>query len=1790
MSNGKNPFDALKPQLQQEIESILEDVTQFDLDQANPFSTVTPGFEPFEGTQQELIEATLLPGFAAEFPEPGIGEFLMQGFKEGLLDPLTIFGIGTDEEGLVADEFGEKAASIIGQLAGFGAALIPIGKGVGLAAKGLKATKLVQSGLGAGMSPAVREALFSGTTFAIYEAGTSEDIGQIPSHAALGFAIGAGGDVIFRKAAAAWRGSGKKIKVEEAVIMGAMLSDASDRIVAEAAKRGIKIDPRKLAIENVIEPKFFNSPEALARKLADIEGGAVPLDIVAAQYAVEFAPTGIGIIPASTETGEFIKALTKIYSGVKVHQRKVGELTELLIEAPVEFDNIVMEAVTRKVPKRRSLRSALNMIKSGTTKVLPDGTVIKEAGIPINRRFSGRELARRYRERGGTENFESLAGMATFKPIKEIFLAKGRSDVEAFSTASHELVHHVTRAAAVNKTFLQDGSETLGETFATVLRDLKILTIEEIEAITIPGKVLEGRVKILARGADTQQLTGGEVLAVRPPKADLIGKIRSEMADATYWKLRWFGMSDKAAKDEIFKHLDYFHSDIELMARMVELMWVDPRLAAEVAPFATRVMTRFIGKYSPVLDNLVGDMQVRNLGRLIAKDLEEITELVPKLRRITMKLAPEEVAIWQKTGLAPRMEVQYPAVGGLWRVVDVVGKNEGVAAILENAKTGVRARFGKSTLIPIREITRPVYPEIVRANQYNRTVLNRIVKDPTSIKMDGLGVVIRDPLTNQTNRAWIPLRDDWLRVSNYDAWREANATAITKKLELNKPVNRAYTEDNAIKDVLQDQGFAGMIANESGSIRVHLTDPITQMNASSTILEEAVGETADLTLGQLSFNLNWDNASKAVLWALNISERRIPLMQEEMKIAYRNHLLNEVVDKEVKEAVEAASAALKSMEGSAKKSAAAVNHSVETNTVGDYVTRDATTGATLASTSKETAQAFSFGTRGQAAPELLAGSPIPSDIAGVSAGGYLPDGAGKTLFSQKAWENFDEVANKFVNSLNILMSRLTGMEVFTQSAEEAFARLGLEGARPFRDIFLPTQAAATAVNKGLAVIRHAGLGNQTINEYLRATNKIARKLSRDQREMVTRYMEYLSKEEVSAPGGLLQRGMTELELESSKTLSILGVEDEMPRLIAANHIIRMLVNNKGKIRPGDVKRMIKNTETAPEETAEMFKTLRKAYKEVPDDPEKIIEFLKLDPDAETALKMIHKLAKISPDEFSLFAVSRHMSARPLDPKFKTGRAQFAAENALNEQQLKIANQLDKYFGTIFEQSGIDQKRFLGGYWPHMRVLGRRGLRPEHFRDLPDSFKWTAQKFRTGELDLYELDPIVGALKYGRMMLMKQHFDPIMKGVKKAVTAVKQADQRVGNVLDQYVDEVIGRPHTSFQKLQDALEFATRAASGKDLPKDFARRYINIMTSLAYGATIPFRAALIARNYFQMVQMIPPRVGWSYYIKGLQRAMSKEGYAAAVEAGAVPPNVLPVFASTEIFEQGVMLNIARTRLGETYRTAFERGFQWYKSADDFSRAVAFHAQKARLNDAVSAYRKGQINFDKMLERGKVKTYKQIDQDIFIEKFHATGTPEVGVEAATNYLSLQLEKQTIFRYGQANHPAGWGGVWGRLFGQFGTWPVQYKDFLVQGVTRGTVKDKAEFLMTHAATNVGVVAAGDAMGLDLWSWVSFPSLQYTGGPFMDIAVNGMQIIGGSEQERALALKSMSYQFPTLSDPSSILLPGSYALGDAWEGFTEGDTFVEGLVRGVGFRLSNPRRESGLERVSFGLLPDIR
>lgn len=403
---------------------------------------------------------------------------------------------------------------------------------------------------------------------------------------------------------------------------------------------------------------------------------------------------------------------------------------------------------------------------------------------------------------------------------------------------------------------------------------------------------------------------------------------------------------------------------------------------------------------------------------------------------------------------------------------------------------------------------------------------------------------------------------------------------------------------------------------------------------------------------------------------------------------------------------------------------------------------------------------------------------------------------------------------------------------------------------------------------------------------------------------------------------------------------------------------------------------------------------------------------------------------------------------------------------------------------------------------------------------------------------------------------------------------------MNNWFKKFTDSVLGS-----KPVQAVSGLAGEGASSWRLSDRAAENFINWQIRMGYIAAIPWRGVQTTRNAMQPFQLLLPRIGGSSFAAGFNKAFNpssmKESWEYAVKVGALDKSVFPQFASTQTLGPTSAraidtLGVKAAQLGGLFDKFVGLGFDIFRFPDDAGRVIALFSMRHRLGRVIKKFNNGDYNnasegaFEKMLIEGKVKTFNETAQVRF-EQMYKAGD----IEGAKDFLGVELAGDSFLRYGHAAHPAGWQTVQGRLFGQFGSFSVQYLDRMRNGLTVGTVKDRAEFLFGHTLVNSGIVISGAAVGLNLATFSMVPAVHFEGGPSFSLGVDFWQAYSGSPAEQSLARRNIANAFPTFNNPRSMFIPLSYSITDIWEGWNADDE-VEGLLKAFGFRqLREMRRQ---------------
>jgi hypothetical protein len=568
-------------------------------------------------------------------------------------------------------------------------------------------------------------------------------------------------------------------------------------------------------------------------------------------------------------------------------------------------------------------------------------------------------------------------------------------------------------------------------------------------------------------------------------------------------------------------------------------------------------------------------------------------------------------------------------------------------------------------------------------------------------------------------------------------------------------------------------------------------------------------------------------------------------------------------------------------------------------------------------------------------------------------------------------------------------------------------------------------------------------------------------------------------------------------------------------------------------------------------------------------------------------------------------------------------ARIAKELDLNDKEVKAATDARALFKEVWDKEaltdeiGLTPEQFITAYWPRMREISREAAEAgiKNKKDFNSFLAKTATErglkvsemqlgffsdlHRMGHMTEYQTDPLAVMTKYIRGMTYKRY----------AKDAYDKADRVFNDLVNQYGNDKRLHPYLAAtrdyvrlvkgQMPEDAGTFSntfktlfSKLGLSKYVDEATTDKIMTTYLGLNYAAFLGFRAAKAFINATQLSHVIM-KDGVKYTGKGLVAAFAEGGAKWATDAGAIVKQSIRM-----PFEDQVR---ARTQgLTKTSTTIFGRaadiglevaeiGGKAFNKADEILRAVAFHSQRLRAEEAYNAYKGTARNKTFEEAAGLTAMGETVTQEYF--KVLAKD----GNEKAAEWLGVRAANDTQWMYQTGAGPIMFSRGAMKLFGQYGTWPAWYINWAKRGLTVGTKKDRALFAMRGAAVSGAWVATGYATGVSTERWHGPTAIFYSGGPLFDKLKNYSTIWGGFARPegpplearlamgRELGLKydedsPLNY---TLDKPQNLVkntigltTPGMLAGQDimqAREEFQESGSLYRSFMIGIGFDMED-------------------
>lgn len=222
---------------------------------------------------------------------------------------------------------------------------------------------------------------------------------------------------------------------------------------------------------------------------------------------------------------------------------------------------------------------------------------------------------------------------------------------------------------------------------------------------------------------------------------------------------------------------------------------------------------------------------------------------------------------------------------------------------------------------------------------------------------------------------------------------------------------------------------------------------------------------------------------------------------------------------------------------------------------------------------------------------------------------------------------------------------------------------------------------------------------------------------------------------------------------------------------------------------------------------------------------------------------------------------------------------------------------------------------------------------------------------------------------------------------------------------------------------------------------------------------------------------------------------------------------------------------------------------YKNSDEFTRLLGARLADDMIDESLDLYKAGKLNADQFLKASGLRYIEPGVQRKVLGEIQAGN-----IESAKGFYQQEIIREGFFDYHKAEHPLSFkNNVIGRLFGRFGTYPVNF----LENVKRGW-RNAPSFgeKLAYGATFVGIHGAlygayKEVFGVDAKNFLFWQSSSFSGGPYYNILNDSLKAIGGgpdAAQARGRALRNAKW----------FMVPGGTqikSLNKAFKRYDEGD-----------------------------------
>lgn len=751
----------------------------------------------------------------------------------------------------------------------------------------------------------------------------------------------------------------------------------------------------------------------------------------------------------------------------------------------------------------------------------------------------------------------------------------------------------------------------------------------------------------------------------------------------------------------------------------------------------------------------------------------------------------------------------------------------------------------------------------------------------------------------------------------------------------------------------------------------------------------------------------------------------------------------------------------------------------------------------------------------------------PSSVAGA---GMLPPEPQPRLYEVPHQFAPNSRVSKVMTYLDTVAPWFTPKRAFMVALDNSFKT------RFYDDVYLPLQTAKMK----LEAIKRPFLTQLKNVEDLLLENKI----DRERWQTISQYRESMSPQEI-VDNLYKNRKLTSTEIAYSQRLVDQNID--IQKTFGYRRAVQEL--DKGfKTQLAELEGQLNKTQD-PIALSQINLEIKNLNESHTNDVQGAKQAFLMDDKHLAAVDMFNEVASKPIAEASLHGVTR--LARAI-MNGETDRASFAAKNSLTPAEMRAATMLDGLYSKVASQLGIDER--ITNYFNHFRAYTDlpdatpAKLRTATLRGTMEEMPGIAQEMiRSGEMNVYELDPIKAAMQYINTGFAHRHFNETWKTARNSAVEhlqqITKGREAAARVINEYVGGMKGSPAASDELGQLAFD-KFMSSMGYEPKVEVKADIINTFLAATSGAFLGFRPAQGIRDFAQFSKIYYSRFGASRWKNGLDLAFKRDEKGVLMlnklaEEGTVPGLSVLQFASENELAAG--LAGAPGKVKDAIFGASQLGLtlSGQHNAYAIAHAVAYLDTKELAKQSLLDLSRGKITKEQAYKKLSMNSY-----DIPVAEGFDRLVTDGKFDQAGEYLAQATGTETAFVFGLQNHPYGWGTSVGKLAGQFGTWAMWTRNYLTRLAGRGTAGERAAAMARFASAEVATGLAGRALGFNMRSWYMLPGIIFMGGPAFDMAqqIEDMAGVRGRMRQDMATKQLTRGPVPVLGS----LIPGSSALND--------------------------------------------